>query len=217
MFAVSCQIFFSDPNKLREETGLTQAAWWQAASCACAIACDSSITEPFPCFYGGGGSCAFDRRKFLELGGFDELLRPFYLEDTDLGFMAWKRGWKVLYQPRSVVYHEHRGTIGKKFSQRYIQAILKKNFALFTWKNIHEWKRLGPHFCCTSWPTACVSVLFGDSPERANFRGLCAGVPATAASAIVRAGAHAASRVVNDTEAFRRPLGGYFRDRFRTP
>ena len=28
VFAVSCQIFFSDPHKVREETGLTQA-WWQ--------------------------------------------------------------------------------------------------------------------------------------------------------------------------------------------
>src|SRR5437899_9486373 len=28
VFAVSCQIFFTDPNKVREETGLTQA-WWQ--------------------------------------------------------------------------------------------------------------------------------------------------------------------------------------------
>ena len=28
VFAVSCQIFFSDPAKVREETGLTQA-WWQ--------------------------------------------------------------------------------------------------------------------------------------------------------------------------------------------
>ena len=25
-------------------------------------------------------------------------------------------GWKILYQPASVVYHEHRGTIGKHFS-----------------------------------------------------------------------------------------------------
>src|SRR5687768_13814168 len=28
VFAVSCQIFFSDPDKLREETGLTQG-WWE--------------------------------------------------------------------------------------------------------------------------------------------------------------------------------------------
>ena len=103
---------------------------------------DSSINELFPCFYGGGGSCAFDRAKFLDIGGFDHLYRPFYLEDTDLGYMAWKRGWKVLYQPASVVYHEHRGTIGKRFSNAYIQSVLKKNFVLFAWKNIHDWRML---------------------------------------------------------------------------
>ncbi len=104
---------------------------------------DAAVDRLFPCFYGGGGSCAFDRRKFFELGGFDELLAPFYLEDTDLGFLAWKRGWKVLYQPASVVHHEHRGTIGKRFSAEYIESILRKNFLLFCWKNIHGWGRLG--------------------------------------------------------------------------
>ena len=126
---------------------------------------DEAIQDLYPCFYGGGGSSAFDRRKFDELGGFDHLLRPFYLEDTDLGMMAWKRGWKVLYQPRSVVYHEHRGTIGKKFSQAYIQGVLKKNFALFVWKNIHEWSKLRAHFAY-AWADAFVSLFFGDSPER---------------------------------------------------
>ena len=62
------------------------------------------------------------RECWRQLGGFDPLLEPFYLEDTDLGYMAWKRGWKVLYQPRSVVYHEHRGTIGKKFTPEFIQG-----------------------------------------------------------------------------------------------
>ncbi len=92
------------------------------ALCASAIASTETIRELYPCFYGGGGSCAFDRRKFLELGGFDALLAPFYLEDTDLGYLAWKRGWKVLYQPASVVYHEHRGTIGKQF-QRSLHSV----------------------------------------------------------------------------------------------
>jgi len=41
VFAVSCQIFFSDPNKLREETGLTQA-WWRMAGCAFGIASRSN-------------------------------------------------------------------------------------------------------------------------------------------------------------------------------
>ena len=41
-----------------------------------------------------------------------------------LVMLAWKRGWKVLYQPRSVVYHEHRGTIGRTFSENRIQAVV---------------------------------------------------------------------------------------------
>ncbi|MGH9648754.1 MAG: glycosyltransferase family 2 protein, partial [Bryobacteraceae bacterium] len=110
-FAVSCQIFFSDPEKPREETGLTEG-WWSQGGLRVRHRVELEIHQLYPCFYGGGGSCAFDRKKFLELGGFDELLNPFYLEDTDLGYLAWKRAWKVLYQPASVVYHEHRGTIG---------------------------------------------------------------------------------------------------------
>ncbi|HEV2446830.1 MAG TPA: glycosyltransferase family 2 protein, partial [Candidatus Sulfopaludibacter sp.] len=166
VFAVSCQIFFSDPNKLREETGLTQG-WWQDGGLRVRHRIDSAVTDLFPCFYGGGGSCAFDRRKFLELGGFDELLAPFYLEDTDLGYLAWKRGWKVLYQPRSIVYHEHRGTIGKRFREEQIQAVLKKNYVLFCWKNIHEWRRLAPHFFFL-WAGAFLAVLFGEVPLRPN-------------------------------------------------
>jgi O-antigen biosynthesis protein len=210
-FAVSCQIFFSDPAKVREETGLTEG-WWQQGSLRVRHRVEPEIGELFPCFYGGGGSCAFDRRKFLELGGFDELLKPFYLEDTDLGYLAWKRGWKVLYQPASIVYHEHRGTIGKRFSDDYIQSILKKNFLLFTWKNIHDWRRLIAHFWFT-WASAMLSWLFGDSPERANFPGITRAafqLPRALASRM-RARRLAA---ITDTEAFRRPLGGHFRDTF---
>jgi GT2 family glycosyltransferase len=214
VFAVSCQIYFSDPNKLREETGLTQG-WWENGSLRVRHRDDPAITAPFPCFYGGGGSCAFDRAKFLELGGFDELLRPFYLEDTDLGFMAWKRGWKVLYQPRSVVYHEHRGTIGKRFSASEIDAVLKKNFILFSWKNIHEWRRLWSHFFFT-FAGAILSVFFGDSPERANLLGLWRAFRQLPAALRSRSRARALA-AVSDTEAFRRPLGGYFRDRFSPP
>ena len=211
VFSVACQIFFSDPNRVREETGLTES-WWAQGGLRVRHRTDPQIRELYPCSYGGGGSCAYDRRKFLELGGFDELLRPFYLEDTDLGYLAWKRGWKTLYQPASVVYHEHRGTIGKRFSNEYIQGVLKKNFLLFTWKNIHEWKRLSGHFVF-AWAGAAVNWLFGDSPERSSFAGL-------ARAALQLPGAMRSRSlalrlaVISDTEAFQRPLGGHFRDTF---
>ena len=211
VFAVSCQIFFSDPAKVREETGLTEA-WWRDGGLHVRHRIDERVTDLYPCFYGGGGSCAFDRRKFLELGGFDPLLAPFYLEDTDLGYMAWKRGWKVLYQPRSVVYHEHRGTIGKHFRAERIQAVLKKNFILFAWKNIHDWRKLGPHFFFT-WPGALVSMLLGDEPGRPNFAGLARAALQLPGAVRSRWRARALA-AIDDSEAFRRPLGGYFRDRF---
>jgi GT2 family glycosyltransferase len=211
VFAVGCQIYFTDSSKVREETGLTQG-WWENGGLRVRHRDDPAIAEAYPCFYGGGGSCAFDRRKFLELGGFDELLRPFYLEDTDLGFLAWKRCWKVLYQPRSVVFHEHRGTIGRRFSQAQIDRVLKKNFILFCWKNIHEWPRLWSHFVFT-FAGAIVSLLFGDSPERANLFGLWRAFCQLPGALRSRLRARALA-TIPDTEAFRRPLGGYFRDRF---
>jgi GT2 family glycosyltransferase len=211
VFAVSCQIFFSDPERKREETGLTQA-WWSEGTIRIRHRVDDAVQEIFPCFYGGGGSCAFDRKKFLELGGFDHLLRPFYLEDTDMGYLAWKRGWKVLYQPKSHVWHEHRGTIGKKFSRGYIDNTIRKNILLFTWKNIHSPARLLEHFAY-AWTGAFVSVLAGDSMERSSFSALARAflqLP-EALSARMRARTLA---TIEDTEAFRRPMGGYFRDRF---
>ena len=214
VFAVSCQIFLSDPAKRREETGLTEV-WWQDGALRVGHHEDNAIRGLYPCAYGGGGSCAFDRDKFLELGGFDELLAPFYMEDTDLGFLAWKRGWKVFYQPASVVWHEHRGTIGKRFSDAYIQGVLKKNFVLFCWKNIHEWRRVTSHFVF-GYAGALLNVALGDEPGRATLGGFWRAflqLPGALGSRW-RARSLAA---ISDTEALLRPRGGYFRDRFLAP
>ena len=212
VFAVSCQIFFSDPEKLREETGLTQGGW-RRGILALRHRIDEEVKDLFPCFYGGGGSCAFDRRKFLELGAFDEVLRPFYLEDTDMGYGAWKRGWRVLYQPQSKVWHEHRGTIGKKFSQHYIHSVVRKNFILFAWKNIHSPAMLLQHFIA-SHISAVVAMVTGDTPGRANFPGLLRAAFQLPEACAARWRARNRS-AISDQEAFRRPLGGYYRDRFQ--
>jgi len=214
VFAVACQIYLSDPAKRREETGLTQT-WWQDGTLKVSHKEDDTITGLFPCAYGGGGSCAFDRRKFHELGGFDELLAPFYLEDTDLGYLAWKRGWKVLYQPASKVLHEHRGTIGKKFSHDHIQGVLKKNFLLFTWKNIHEWRKLGPHFFF-NYAGALLSLVFGDEPGRANLLGWWRAFQQLPQAMTSRWKAHRLA-AIDDTEALRRTQAGYYYDRFLAP
>jgi GT2 family glycosyltransferase/glycosyltransferase involved in cell wall biosynthesis len=202
VFAVACQILFSDPAKRREETGLTEGRW-RRGSLWVSHREDPEVSSAFPCFYAGGGSSAFDRRKFLELGGFDELLAPFYFEDTDLGFLAWKRGWAVLYEPRSLVWHEHRGTIGRTFSEAFIVGVLGKNRLLFCWKNIHEWPRMLQH-------------LIAAAAKGARRRGAVAAWRAfRQLPAALKSRARARSlAAVSDTEAFLRPIGAWCRDRF---
>src|SRR5262245_31151865 len=94
IFAVTSQIFFQDRTRRREETGKTRARFedgffylWHDD-----IHPVDDTYETIPVFWAGGGSCAIDRQKYLAIGGFDSLYRPFYLEDTDLSYQAWKRG-----------------------------------------------------------------------------------------------------------------------------
>ena len=211
VFSVSCQIYLSDPTKRREETGLTEG-WWQRGSIRLGHRIDPEIKTLFPCFYAGGGSSAYDRHKFLELGAFDPLLEPFYLEDTDLGYLSWKRGWKNFYQPASVVYHEHRGTIGRKFSTAYIHGVLKKNYLLYTWKNIHATGRFLEHIFF-SWAGAMMTWLTGDSPERSSLAGIARATLQLPAAVRSRFRARQLAAITDD-EVLLRTQAGYFRDRF---
>jgi len=97
-----------------------------------------------PALFVSGGWSVFDRAKLLELGGFDPLYEPFYLEDVDVCYRAWKRGWRVLCAPGSRVLHEHaRGAVASHFSRRRTDAILRRNRILFTWKNVHSRRLFG--------------------------------------------------------------------------
>lgn len=146
VFAVSSQIFFHDPSKRREETGKTRATWQTGL-----ITFRHDLPTPgdeknryVPAFWLGGGSSAVDRKKFLEIGGFDTLLHPLYVEDVDLSYQAWKRGWKVLFCPESKVLHKHRSTSGK-LDWAYLNRIIYRNRLLFTWKNITSFRMLFEH------------------------------------------------------------------------
>lgn len=97
-------------------------------------------------FCAPGGAGAFDKGKFLKLGGFDELFSPFYWEDVDLCYRAWKRGWKVISEPGSVIYHYTHSTIGKFCSDRYVELIARRNRYLLVWKNITDRGFLLQHF-----------------------------------------------------------------------
>lgn len=208
LFAVSAQIFFADPAKRREETGLTELQLEQGRL-RVGHRDDPLIKTAYPCAYAGGGSSAFDRRKFLDLGGFDSLFCPFYFEDTDLSYRAWKRGWKVLYEPNSHVYHEHRGTVGKRFPDKYVEHVVRRNAALYCWKNIQDWSLLRSHF-----GRLLRNTLTGRRSEHECTASETITVLKHLPQLTVSRWRAWQTREISDTESLRRPLGGYYRDRF---
>lgn len=55
--------------------------------------------------YISGASMMIRRTLWEKLGGFDERYAPAYCEDSDLAFMTRQAGFRVVYQPLSVVVH----------------------------------------------------------------------------------------------------------------
>jgi len=100
---------------------------------------------PVACLFAGGGVGAFDRKKFLELGG---LLGLLYWEDFELGYRAWKRkGWKTIYEPRSLVYHDFGTSFRKVFTQKALKNIRDRNRFLFQWYTVSEPFLIVRHLC----------------------------------------------------------------------
>ena len=89
-------------------------------------------------FHASGGFSAFDRRKWLELGGLDPIYHPFYWEDVDICFRAWKRGWRCLYQPESRVHHHPHSTISCYFAPEQVKRTYEGNKHIFIMKNITD-------------------------------------------------------------------------------
>lgn len=147
VFAVSSQIFLQDLNRRREETGKTSVRFrFGAFEYFHENVSENLCGGYYPTYWAGGGSSAFDKRKFLALGGFDNLFSPCYLEDTDISHIAWKHGWRILFAPESKVYHKHRASSIKRFGEQYINVIVEKNKYLFTWKNVTDSAFLLSHF-----------------------------------------------------------------------
>jgi len=95
---------------------------------------EHTIDEPGITFAAGYG--AFDRQKFLTLGGFDELYLPGRLEDIDIALRAWRRGWKCYYQPKSLLYHYGGKSFVKRFGHRGTMEIAHRNTFLLMWKHM---------------------------------------------------------------------------------
>ncbi|MCL5023586.1 MAG: glycosyltransferase [Nitrospirae bacterium] len=84
--------------------------------------------------YCSGAALMVRRDLFEKFGGFDRRFAPAYWEDTDLCFSIRKLGYKVMYQPASVVIHFEGVSAGKSTASG-----MKKHQDLNTPKFVDKW------------------------------------------------------------------------------
>jgi GT2 family glycosyltransferase len=89
-------------------------------------------SKPRSTAWASGGSAIFNRKIWDKLGGFNEVYAPFYWEDIDIGYRAWKSGYKIIWDNESQVVHEHEST-AKKINPSYLNLIKQRNELLFNW------------------------------------------------------------------------------------
>lgn len=104
----------------------------------------ASKRQPLYSMFAGGGAAMFDRQKFLAIGGFEALLSPFYWEDVELSYRAWKRGYSIVYEPRSIARHRVSSTIGK-LDRRNVRAIEQRNRLIYHWIHLQDSRLLASH------------------------------------------------------------------------
>ncbi|MDP8256350.1 MAG: glycosyltransferase [Candidatus Alcyoniella australis] len=162
LFAATSRISFEQRDgaaRRSEESGLTVAHWHRGLLQLRHLFDNQS--DVAPALYAGGGSSGYCKAKFQALGGFDALYEPFYVEDLDLSYRAWKRGFRVLYLPQSAVVHKHRGTIGKHYSRARLFDVFSLNYLRFTWRDITGRGELLRH--CLWLPWSAARTLYGRS------------------------------------------------------
>ncbi len=92
------------------------------------------------------GACILVRRAaFEQAGGFDDRYAPAFYEEFDLAFTLRDRGWRVVYQPASVVVHYDSNTYGTVARDRHSLA----NHAKF----------------CAKWAAALLAQPLPSAPE----------------------------------------------------
>jgi GT2 family glycosyltransferase len=93
-----------------------------------------------------GGFMAVEREKFLKLGGFSPLYYPAYTEDVDLCFRAWRKGWRCLYEPQSVVLHREHGS-WDSLSGSKVDRLMLRGRLLFSWSTLPRSVSLYEEYC----------------------------------------------------------------------
>lgn len=121
-----------------------------------------------------GGAMMVRRDVFEQLGGFDPIFDPFGPEDADFSLRLQKAGYRALYAPQAVAYHEVSHTFGKGYSEEYARY-KSRHWFKFMRRHATPGQKLG--FFLVGAPYLALHILFREG-KKGNFgaiRGLFRG------------------------------------------
>ena len=134
LFCATAQIFFPEGRR-REETGkaVMPELPKDRKDPYFPIWCEQPIEGEDLSYvlYGSGGCSLYDTAKLRSLGGFDEVYQPAYVEDLDVGYRGWLRGWPTVFAADAKVVHDHRSTTSRYYTQEQLDEILERNYLRF--------------------------------------------------------------------------------------
>jgi GT2 family glycosyltransferase len=81
----------------------------------------------------------YRRENFLAVGGFCSLFTPFYFEEVDLSYRAWKLGYRILYCPEAKIRHfTDDSAICAAHKRRERRAQHRIHQYYMFWKNVNH-------------------------------------------------------------------------------
>ena len=94
------------------------------------------MTEDIYSSWADGSASVFNKAIYEKIGGFDNIYNPFYWEDVDLGYRAWKAGYTIEYEPKAILVHDfEKGAINSHYTKEQQKAVSLRNQFIFVWKN----------------------------------------------------------------------------------
>jgi GT2 family glycosyltransferase len=143
-FGIASQIFFFDPTKRREESGKTYIKLNLGYLYVAHYINDMNLQKPSITAYVGGGSSLINKSIFQKLGGYDyHSYTPLYVEDLDLSYIAWRKGFPSYFLPSSQIIHHHRSSSKKlNFDPSFY---MYKNWLVFILKNTRSLSMIFSH------------------------------------------------------------------------
>ncbi len=128
---------------------------------------EGQYDSPRPCI-SCGGAMMVRSDIFQQLNGFDPLFGPFGPEDLDFSLRLQKMGYKALYIPKAMGYHQVSHTYGEGYSEEYARH-KSRHWLLFMQRHASAAQKVA--FFLFGAPVLAIQVFFREARRR-NLRAL---------------------------------------------